>query len=449
MSTSINDIIINIVDASQVAQSVNFGVPVLIGFTGSKEIVKHGTGTSGLVIKSKARHDEFSVKITYDTAYNYNLTTTDLLEIECPNTARVRDLIADFYANAPTTILNKFDIVAISSGAGIVQELTTPQASNRINYLRIEDLSQIEYYYEQTDAEYTIIKNILASRPSPNVCYLFDVYNTPLNQLPTKFTEKDNGDWFCVLTTATTQNEISTIADWVDGRDRIALFTSNDANILDNVKSEKIAFLIHDRPQDHPEASWGAKCLPAVPTVGWKWQSNLQGQQANSTATLSDLILIRNKNGNSYVRRSGIDYVDGSQCNPQSGKIHIDQIVGRLWIKLNLQNDIFNLFVRTAAEGRKIPYTDAGIELIKNTIANRLAIAGNLGIIAQVETPEQAKLSYDGVYRYRVTSMTRSEIEQTAPTDIVNRVLRGVRYSYVETGAIERVEITGVVLLTE
>lgn len=449
MSASINDIIVNIVDASQLAQGVNFGVPLLVGFTGSREIVRHGAGASGLVVVSKNRHDDFALKITYGSSYNYYLNANDEFEIELPNTARVRDLIADFYANAPSTILSKFDIYATGSGAGIVNEIGAFTASERWAYGRVENITQLRYYYDVTDAEYRIVQNILASQPSPNVCYVYDLYNTNIDDIPTNLTAKNSGDWFCVLTTATTQPEIAKIAEWVDTQDRIALFTHSSHTILDDVKSQKIAFLIHDIPSDHPEASWAAKCLPAVPTVGWKWQSNLQGQIANQTATLSDLLIVRAKNGNSYVRRSGIDYVDGSQCNPPSGKIYLDQIIGRLWIKLNLQDDLFNLMTKTAAEGRKIPYTDAGIEVIKNTIANRLAIAGGLGIIAQVDTPEQAKNSYDGVYRYRVTSLTRAEIEQTAPNDIVNRVLRGVKYSYVEAGAVERVEVTGVVLLTE
>ena len=66
-----------------------------------------------------------------------------------------------------------------------------------------------------------------------------------------------------------------------------------------------------------------------------------------------------------------------------------------------------------------------------------------------METAAQGKLSYDGRYRFGVTYLTREEIEEQYPNDIANRYLRGVKYWYVESGAIESAVITQTIVLSE
>lgn len=445
--SAIKDVIINIIDGVINATGVNFGVPLLIGYTGSRSIVKWGSGSSGIIAKSVARNQTFQLNVSYAASYSYAIVG-GVIEIETPNTARVRDLIADFIANAPPAVTNLISLEATGTGSGIVQTLSTT-TSAYLEYQRVESLTQIQYYYDSTDTEWKIIANILGSSPSPNVCYLLNTHNVTPANIANAILLRDNGDWFAVLTTSTDEADQQAIADYVNNTDRIALFVSSDANRLDNVKGDHIAYIIHDAQNDHPEASWAAKCLPSVPTVGWKFQSRLQGQTPNLTASLSDLLTVRSKKGNSYVRANGVDYVDGSQINTTSGNLYLDNVIGRLWIKLNLQIDIQNLLLRAAAEGAKIPYTDQGINQIVSVVANRLTAAGQLGLIAPVETQPQAKVSSDGQYRFKVTALSRAQVEVMYPTDITNRVYKGIKFAYVESGAIERAEVTGVILLSE
>lgn len=443
---AIKDIIINVINGVVNATGVAFGVPIWLGFTGSRAIVKWGSGTSGIVAKSVARNGAFNLIVLHG-AYDYDLTGITLT-ITVPSTDRVRDLIADFEANAPGPVQALVSLQATGTGSGLVSTLAST-AAVFLNYQRIEDLSQLDYYYDSTDTDYKIIRNIMASQPSPNVVYLLNCFGKTTANIGAAIQAVDLGDWFLVLTGDTTESMQLAIADYVNAVDRVALFTSDTDARLDAVKGDNIGYLIHDVPADHPEASWAAKCLPSVPGVGWKFQSNLYGQLANETADLSQLLLVRSKKGNSYVKANGVSYVDGSQINSAADTVYIDQAISRKWIKINLQIDLLNLFLKAAAVGQKIPYTNAGINQILGTIATRLNNAGQLGIIAPVETQDQAKVSFDGVFRFRVTSLTRTQIEDTAAADITARILKGVKYSYIEAGAIEKVEVTGVILLTE
>ena len=89
---------------------------------------------------------------------------------------------------------------------------------------------------------------------------------------------------------------------------------------------------------------------------------DLQGQTANTTSTLSTLINIRAAKGQCYVTDSGLNIVDGGQTTDPNGTTYIDQTISRKWIKINTILALKNLFVEATAQGRRIPYTNEGIQ---------------------------------------------------------------------------------------
>ncbi len=95
---AIKDIVVNIINGVVNATGVSFGVPIWLGYTGSRAIVRWGSGTSEIVAKSVARNGEFSLVIVNGPTFDYDLTGT-VLTIDVPTDARVRDLIADFKAS--------------------------------------------------------------------------------------------------------------------------------------------------------------------------------------------------------------------------------------------------------------------------------------------------------------------------------------------------------------
>lgn len=453
---AINDIIVSVINGSMTATGVNFGVPLLIGFTGSKTIVRWGSGNSGAVAVSVDPQVVFTLRvIVTGSSYIYAIGSENDVTITVPTTARVRDLLTDFAANASAPIQALIGLQATGTGSGLVEQtldaddVLTTLGSAGISYLKVIDISQLQYYYASTSTEYKMVQNVLASSPSPNVIYVLDCYGKTGSTLTSYIALYDVGQWYIAMTTATDQTTQQTLADHFDSIKRIILFVSNVIARPTVVGNGRVSGIIHDVIADHPEAAWAAKALPNVPGQGWKFLSDLQGQTPNTTSTLTDLITVRENKAQSYITKNGLNYVDGSQMWDQTQQIYIDQVIGRDWISLNLETDLLTLFVRAAAQGSKIPYTDGGINQVLSTIANRLTTAGKLGIVAPVETQIQAAASYDGLFRFNVTSLTRTEIEQQSPTDITNRVLSGVKYSYIENTPIEKVEVTGIILLTE
>lgn len=456
MAAAINDIIVSVINGAMTATGVNFGVPLLIGFTGSKTIAQWGTGPTGIVAVSVNPQVEFTIQVIVSGAsYVYAIGSENDVTITVPTTARVRDLVTHFAANAGAQILALIGLQATGTGSGLVEatvdanDAAAALTSAGITFQKVIDISQLQYYYESTSAEYIMVRNVLASQPSPNVIYVLDAYGKTGSTLTDFIALYDDGKWYLALTTATDETTQQTLADHFDSIKRVILFTSNVVARPTVVGNGRVSGIIHDVPADHPEASWAAKALANVPTQGWKFLSDLQGQEPNTSATLSTLIQVRDNKAQSYVTKNGLNYVDGSQMWDQLQQIHLDQVIGRDFIALNLETDLLTLFVRAAANGTKIPYTDGGINQILATIANRLTTAGKLGIVAPVETQLQASSSYDGLFRFRVESLTRTEIEAQAPTDITDRVLSGVKYSYIENTPIEKVEVTGIILLTE
>lgn len=453
---AIKDIIVSVINGAMTATGVNFGVPVLIGFTGSKTIVRWGSGNAGAVAVSVDPQVVFTLRvIVTGSSYIYAIGSENDVTITVPTTARVRDLLTDFAANASAPIKALIGLQATGTGSGLVEQtldsddvLATIE-SEGISYLKVIDISQMQYYYASTSAEYKTVQNVLASSPSPNVIYVLDCYNKTGSTLTAYVALYDTGQWYVALTTATDQTTQQTLADHFDSIKRVILFVSNVAARPTVVGNSRVSGIIHDVAADHPEASWAAKALPNVPGQGWKFISDLQGQTPNASATLSDLITVRENKAQSYVTKNGLNYVDGSQMWDQTQQIYIDQVIGRDWIALNMETDLLTLFVRAAAQGTKIPYTDGGINQVISVIANRLTTAGKLGIVAPVETSAQAAASQDGVFRFAVTALTRTEIEAQAPADITARVLNGVKYSYIENTPIEKVNVTGIILLTE
>ena len=448
---AIKDIIVQVIPGAPTVARVGFGVPMLVGFTGSRAVLISGSGTSGIVAKSVTRQADIELEITNGAIFAYVFTpgAPGNVAIEVPVGTLVRELIADFNANAPTSVTDEISLEALTTGSGVLGLISPAELLTFTSFLEIQDISQIQFFYDTTDEEYEILSNMFGSKPSPIKIFLLDVFGSV--DVPGDIETVNDGSWYAIITTSITESEQQEISDYVDDKIRLFLMTNLDEAVLDNIQSRRTAVIIHNAPGDHPEASWAAKNLPSDPgSITWKWTSALQGQAPNIVATLTALINVRNKKAQSYVTKNSVNYVDEGQTTDPNAQTFIDQVRSQDWIQLNLEADLLQLFINASAAGSKIPYTDSGISQVIEVISKRLALAGAAGIIAPVETQLQAELSYDGLFRYQIKIPTRAEIEANTPANITNRILDSVDFSYVEAGAIHGVKpITGRVILTE
>jgi len=451
----IQDIIIQIVNGVSVSNRQNFGVPVLLGKTGDRHIALFGSGESGFVAKSISRNPVTPISlriISSGSSFTYSITYTDAI-ITVPTTARVRDLLADFAVNvdaAAATMRGLFSLVAVAGGSALIAAQAATTLTG-IEYILVTDITQLNYYYDTTDLEYKMIGNFLNSSPSPKQIWLLETADTTITAA---LTAHDTGDYYPIFLAGTAQADQQEITDYCASSTikHIGIFTQDLTNYAAAMASVKgrAAFLVHDVATDHPEAPWSAKNLVAAPgSNDWKYTTALQGQNANITATPTQLLAVRAANGQSYVKENGISFVDGGWMNTQDGsKLSIANQIARDALASDLTADFLDLYTSYANRQQKVPYTDAGIAIHVNTIAKRLTAYGDAGYLAPATTAEQLAKSYDGKYQYNIVFPTYAQIVASSPADIVNQVLKGIVANYVESGAIGGVEATGRVVLT-
>ena len=105
----------------------------------------------------------------------------------------------------------------------------------------------------------------------------------------------------------------------------------------------------------------------------------------------------------------------------------IDVIRGVDWIQANMAADLFELLTTNA----KIPYDSSGIALVKSIVSNRLRLAQEQGILSTDSNP----------------IVTAPDIADISASDKANRVLNDVEFSAVLAGAIQKINVQGVVSL--
>lgn len=448
---AIEDIIVNIVSGVVTVNRVGFGIPVIVGLTGQRSVLFHGSGSTGLVAKSTPRQNAVNLEIVIGTGFAYAFAGSTVT-IDLPAAgSTVRDLIADFNANAPSIVTDELTLALPTgqTGAGSVAVLS-PTALTFTEFRQILDITELDFFYDDTDIEFIMFQNMLNSVPTVRHIFLIDEFNGGSPDITQALLDNDTGQWYAILTTSTDESDQLEISDYANNNQRLAILVSDSSARLDVVQGKKTAYMIHDAPDDHPEASWAAKKLPKDPgSTTWKYERDLFGQTVNSTASLTDLTTVRSKKGQSYVSKSGVNYVDeGQTVDPAKTppqRTYIDQIRSRDWIQFNMEGDILVLFVQVP----KIPYTDQGIAQVVSVITNRLSLAGQAGIIAPVENSDQAALSSDGDFRFNVQFPTRASLEVSDPSEIDNRNLPDVTFSYVEAGAIHTITVNGRVILSE
>lgn len=448
---AINEVLVSLSAATATAERPAFGVGLIIDYQGQRTILQKGDGPSGIVYKSVDRNPstDITVSVQVDTGFTYTATGS-VVDITIPSVdTTVRELIADFTANAPLAVTDIIDLQKTGTGSGPVETHTAETLTNT-QYRRIENHLQLQYFYDTDDLAYEYAGIYLNENPSPGIFYFLDAHAS--TDVAADLDQNYNGgnDWYAILPLTISKLELTVLNDWSSLNRVLLLATGSDSTYLSEIQGSRLAFAITDQIQEFPVVPWAAKKLPSPPgSTTWKFAGPLLGQTTVGF-DLSTLLTIRDNRGQAYVRGRAGSYIDGGRINTPDETLYIDQLRSRDWISINAELDLAETLVRSSQENRKIPYTDSGIETLVGVVANRLQNAGELGVIATVDTEEQAGLSFDGLYRYNVEAKSREYIETNQPADIQNRVLSVIEYWYVEAGAIEQVKpVRGRILLTE
>lgn len=204
--------------------------------------------------------------------------------------------------------------------------------------------------------------------------------------------------WYCLEVTPDYKNnvDLEALADYIETQPNIFVVTDPNSNV-DNLTGSFMAYcktkgynntLVIAATQallaDAAVASVNLTFTPG--SKNWAWTQVVGVTPDNYTDT--EIANIEGQNGNYYTPLQS--EASGSSINIfMNGQVgsgqYIDTILGRDWIKFNLQNNLLNLFLTTNI----VPYTDEGISMIDNVVRNTLKQAVTLGILAPSATLPQ------------------------------------------------------------
>jgi hypothetical protein len=242
-------------------------------------------------------------------------------------------------------------------------------------------------------------------------------------------------DWYGLVIDSNGAAEILAAASWAETQIMLFFPTTTDAACktaatTDVLTQLSAAGLTRTIPLWHHRAAeqvgctaWAGKMLPKAPGSA-NWANKSLALVDVSTLSDDERGHLKAKNGNYYVSVKRIGFtLDGRAA---SGRF-ADITHGIDWFEARLQERIVSL----QANNDKVPYTDAGIQLIRSQVDAQILA----GITATIVDSAQDWWS------------SVPAVADVDPNDKALRLLRNVRFQFVLQGAVNKVLINGTVLV--
>ncbi len=253
--------------------------------------------------------------------------------------------------------------------------------------------------------------------------------------------KRENQDWYGVALTSHTEADVLAAAEWAEANESMFFTSSAQATILDGAVSSDIgsqlktkqyfrtATWYHLHDDEYLETAVAGHCFTYYPG-GETWANKRLAGISTDPLSEGQSIACDAKNVNTFepFRNFAI-----TQYGKVAAGEWIDVIRFRDWlveqIKVNVVSAIIN------ADG-KIPYTDAGIQIITNAMRVPLDLGVTRSGIAPEELDERGRV----IPSYTISAPLAANV----PTnDKANRVLRDVKFTARLAGAIHTAEIKG------
>jgi hypothetical protein len=256
--------------------------------------------------------------------------------------------------------------------------------------------------------------------------------------------KEQNNDWYAISVSARLMANQQECAQWIQANEKLGCLCSGDSiitdaetgdiaawaklNNLDRVfvffhPDAKLTDAVVDvlAPADPvPEAAYFGKLLTKQPgSATWKfWELQSVPTYELSQGQVKN---VEDKNATWYMETAGVPMTSNGQV--ASGE-YIDVIHGLDWLKARIQNLVFTTLVNVD----KVPFTDAGVQMVVSPLKAALEEGKKNGILASYE------ISFPAVAEVSVT-------------DKGKRFLPDVNFTGVLAGAIHSTKINGVVTL--
>lgn len=240
-------------------------------------------------------------------------------------------------------------------------------------------------------------------------------------------------DWYgLILADAPSKARILALAAAVETMERIQIAVTRDTGCLDGGSTTDLfaalkaalyyrtaAIYSADQASD-AAATWVGNRFPFEPgSSTWAYKP-LSGVVVDELTT-SEQTAAAGKNGNIYVEVAGAPItLDGKMGSGE----WIDVVMFRDWLVSRIREAIFGLLINT----QKIPFTDAGVQLVTSTIESVLTLGINRGGLAATPAP----------------FVTAPAVADVSDADKIARTLPDVYFEATLAGAIHKLRISGV-----
>lgn len=298
-------------------------------------------------------------------------------------------------------------------------------------YKEYRDIDGIATDFGVESATYKMASALFGQSPRPFKIAIHGILNDAPGT-PDKLVEalneliKKHNDFFYVLCTDQTDEAITAIAKWVNTQSKFYFASTSNKALHAALKSQNTILLVTDKPDEHPAVAWVGNCAPRE-IGGYTWTFKTLNGIVPDNYDETELGEIE-KGANAYISEGGVDIT--SKGVTTTGE-YIDILQGQYFLESRLTEAIFGLLARMP----KVPYTDAGISIVVAETESVLKRASNQGITA---------VDSDDIPLYAIKAPKASEV---ATNDKAQRILPDVNWTATIAGAVENVQINGVLKL--
>lgn len=336
-------------------------------------------------------------------------------------------------------IINDATQVISQEGFGKVLVVSITKELAYKEYDITENLDAIKSDFAEGTEVYKIVNTFAGQNPRPIKIAVFgkdlsaslDKPADLITALNTLITEHSN--WYRIVLEDITETIIAAVSTWCEANNKMLYtqFSNTDFTTDFTLKKRSIlAYKENAERLDAAMAGYAASRIPGSYTFKFK---NLKGVTADALSTVK-LETIRSKKLNSYIKKFEVLGIGDAQLDSgitASGEF-IDHIESIDWVQFRIQNEIAKLLMTN----EKIPYSDAGIQMVVVAVTTALNDAFANGIVLEgADKSPQFSIGYKA-------------LNNIPELDRKNRKLTGITFSYAEAGAIEEATISGSVVLS-
>lgn len=234
-------------------------------------------------------------------------------------------------------------------------------------------------------------------------------------------------------------------ATWAEARTKVYFTVSNNELCFSSASTTDIAYVLSQKslsrtlvvyssyPSEYPEASIAGRSFSVDFTAGnpsitlkFKTLPNItvEGISYNKKSILDS------KNCNAYISIAGNSMLAEGKV---IGGRFFDEVHGLDWLQNAIETNVFGMLYTKS----KIPYTDAGIQILAQQVRNALSEAVDAGLLAAGEDADGNFLS-EG---YSVDFVSADDMSQS---NVEARFYNGLSFTALGAGAIHSVIVNGV-----